>query len=91
MEAQVNPNQELKCSNCQKTFKTEKTYIKKTSKQLCCPSNKRTFCIICDINLETRPNYRKHLCSKSHLEKVDAIELAEYQLDEEEIKNHKTL
>ena len=83
-------NQELKCSICQKTFKTKKTFQKKTAKQLCCPSNLRTFCIICDINLETHPNYRKHLCSKSHLMKVDAIQLADYQLNEDERKKDNT-
>ena len=82
-------NQSLECSICNKKFKTQKTYMRRVLKQLCCPNHLRTYCLICEIDLETRENYKKHLCTLSHIQKVDDIQVADYTLEEEENKKNK--
>ena len=82
-------NQSLECSICHKKFKTQKTYMRRVLKQLCCPNNLRTYCLICEIDLETKENYKKHLCSLIHIQKVDQMEVADFTLQEEEEKKNK--
>lgn len=60
------------CINCNKVFKSEKTYTDHTSKQICYTSLTTTYCKTCDLLLPTRLDYEKHLIKLEHIQSLQS-------------------
>uniref|UniRef100_A0A6C0EXN1 Uncharacterized protein n=1 Tax=viral metagenome TaxID=1070528 RepID=A0A6C0EXN1_9ZZZZ len=67
------------CSYCSKSFKTESTYIKHTTEQVCYKPSDVTYCKICNIRYETKLEYSKHLFSMIHINNIGCNSLEKLQ------------
>uniref|UniRef100_A0A6C0HM03 Uncharacterized protein n=1 Tax=viral metagenome TaxID=1070528 RepID=A0A6C0HM03_9ZZZZ len=61
------------CEYCQKIFKAKKTYETHIYTQACKSLNEITYCKICDLTCETHQQYKKHLTSLRHNNKIQTI------------------
>lgn len=61
---------EKACDNCKKILKSDATYNKHITQQLCFDKDKITYCKVCNINLGDVNNYNKHLISLEHYNKI---------------------
>jgi len=61
------------CDHCQKIFKSKKTYENHIYTQACKPLNEITYCKICDLTCESHQQYKKHLTSLRHNNKIQTI------------------
>jgi hypothetical protein len=61
-----------KCSNCNRVYKTEKTYSDHVRKQICYTPLTTTYCKTCDLYLPTRLDYEKHLIKLEHIKTVQS-------------------
>lgn len=66
------PQYSNQCVNCNRLFKTEKSYVEHTSKQLCYTPLNITYCKTCNITLPTRLEYEKHLIKLEHIQNVQS-------------------
>jgi hypothetical protein len=55
------------CEHCSKILKKKDKYLSHTVQQVCYSKNEITYCKICDITLENRKQYEKHMISKEHM------------------------
>lgn len=60
------------CNKCVKVFKNERLYTEHTKYQKCTTADTTTYCKICDLTLDNRNDYEKHLVSLTHIEKIQA-------------------
>ena len=61
------------CEYCQKIFKAKKTYETHIYTQACKSISEITYCKICDLTCETHQQYKKHLTSLRHNNKIQTI------------------
>jgi len=64
------------CEHCLKVFKNIKIYEKHINEQLCYKDNEITYCNICLITYKSHNEYKNHLFSVEHINKIgfDTIE-----------------
>jgi hypothetical protein len=60
------------CNKCVKVFKNERLYTEHTKYQKCTTTDTTTYCKICDLTLNNRNDYEKHLVSLIHIEKIQS-------------------
>ena len=60
------------CSNCNRSFKTEKIFNEHTLKQICFTPLTTTYCKLCNIKLSTRSEYELHLVKLEHIQKLQS-------------------
>ena len=58
------------CEHCSKLFKNSKLYNKHTQEQLCYKDNEITYCKICLITYKNHNEYKTHLFSLEHINKI---------------------
>jgi len=66
---------EKTCNHCNKILKSAKTYEHHINNQLCYSKNEITFCKICNLTMDSRENYIKHLLSMEHLNSIGCNKL----------------
>ena len=68
------------CDKCNQKFNTIKPYQNHTLKQLCIPTNERTYCKLCNITLNSKQLFNKHLISKEHFNKITDIKVEKFDM-----------
>ena len=58
------------CEHCLKIFKNSKLYNKHTQEQLCYKDNEITYCKICLMTYKNHNEYKTHLFSLEHINKI---------------------
>lgn len=69
------------CSNCKKTMKNPTVFNKHIKTQKCISVELRTYCSVCDIVLDGRDKYNKHLLSIDHFNIVVAQDIPTFDID----------
>lgn len=57
----------FKCLDCSRRYKNRLDLEEHKRVQTCIPLDKRSYCCFCDIRLDNREDYRKHLLTQSHI------------------------
>jgi uncharacterized C2H2 Zn-finger protein len=60
------------CNKCAKVFRNETTYTEHMKYQKCTTATTTTYCKICDLTLNNRDDYEKHLVSLTHIDKIQS-------------------
>jgi len=69
------------CSNCKKTMKNPDVFNKHIKTQKCIPEGLRTYCSICDIVLDGRDAYKRHLISQEHFNLIVAKDIPKFDIE----------
>jgi hypothetical protein len=69
------------CSNCKKTMKNPDVFNKHIKTQKCISEGLRTYCSVCDIVLDGREAYKRHLISQEHFNLIVAKDIPKFDIE----------
>ena len=69
------------CSNCKKTMKNPDVFNKHIKTQKCIAEGLRTYCSVCDIVLDGREAYKRHLISQEHFNLIVAKDIPKFDIE----------